>query len=97
MLSASRMLMVLDKKGNVVAYSGGSVPGGASVGLQAASTVLSAGSVYYGAKAISHGLENMHANVKSIPSNVNLKAGLKADFNANVSGNPSVTIRNLKQ
>src|SRR5580704_12670053 len=70
-LSASRMLVILDDNGNLGASSGGTVAGGGTVGLQAVTSMMSAGAVLYGAKAIQHGLEN--AKIKGIPSDYNIK------------------------
>src|SRR3990167_10746869 len=44
-LSASRMLVILDKKGNVSAYSGNTVSGAGAVSLQAAESALNAGAI----------------------------------------------------
>ena len=84
--SANRMLVILDKKGNVVAASGGTVAGPGSLGLETAGTVATAGAIYYGARAIQSGIS--HANVKvnnvpstitvkGIPSSIDINAGLK--------------------
>lgn len=71
-LSASRILVILDEKGNVAAYSGGTVSGLGSVGMQTAGTLAMAGSMIVGANAIEKGLTNMHTNVGGIPSHVNV-------------------------
>jgi hypothetical protein len=71
-LSASRMLVILDDKGNLSASSGGTVAGGGALGLQTAASVAGAGAVLYGAKAIQHGLEN--AKIKGIPSDFSINA-----------------------
>lgn len=77
--SASRMLVVLDKKGNVSAYTGGTVTGGGTVGLQAADTLVSAGAVVVGARAIQHGLENA-----SVKSSVNVKTNNSIDVTGSI-------------
>jgi hypothetical protein len=77
-LSASRMLIVLNDKGDLGASAGGTVTGAGVVTVQAATSLAASGAVLYGAKAIQHGLEN--AKIKGIPSTVNLNA--KADINA---------------
>src|SRR3990167_9741877 len=78
-LSTSQMLVILDEKGNVAAYSGGTVSGSGTVGLQTLSSLASAGSVVYGAIAIQRGLQHSNVNIKGIPSNenVNLNVNLK--------------------
>ena len=83
-LTANRMLVILDKKGNVVAYTGGSVAGIGSLGVQLAGPLATAGAVLAGSKAIQHGLENAAVNVKGIPStvNVNGNVGLNANIQA---------------
>ncbi|HTM63159.1 MAG TPA: hypothetical protein VL360_01505 [Gammaproteobacteria bacterium] len=70
-LSSSRMLVILDKKGNVSAYSGNTVNGAGFVAMQAAETVVSAGALVVGAQAIEHGLEN--TKIKGIPNSVRVK------------------------
>ncbi|MEO8401752.1 MAG: hypothetical protein ABI597_08155 [Gammaproteobacteria bacterium] len=83
-LSASRMLVVLNEKGDLGATTGGTVSGAGIVGLQAATSVVSSGAILYGAKAIEHGMENAH--VKGIPSNVNLNANANINANLHASG-----------
>ncbi len=78
--SASRMLVILDKKGNVSAYSGGTVAGGGTIGMQAVDTVVSAGAIVVGAQAIQHGLQN--TTIKGIPHSLKVKT----DSSINVSG-----------
>jgi hypothetical protein len=80
-LSASRMLVILDKKGNVSAFSGGTVAGTGPAVLQTLDTVVSAGAVVVGAQAIQHGLEN--AKVSGIPHSVTLNANHKIDVSGN--------------
>ena len=82
-LSASRMLVILDKKGNVSAYSGNTVSGAGAVSLQAAESALNAGAIVIGAKAIQHGLEN--ASVKGIPSTVKVQSDHNININASVT------------
>lgn len=86
-LSASRMIVVLDERGNVAAYSGGTVSGAGTVGLQTAGTLAGAGAIMYGAKAIKNGLQNSNvvATVKGVPSSVTVK-GIPSDFDINVTG-----------
>jgi hypothetical protein len=83
-LSSSHMLVVLDAKGNVAAYTGGTVPGLGTVGLQTGASLASAGAIYLGAKAIQNGLQGASVKVKG-PDNVNV------NVNANVNANASVT------
>ena len=87
-LSASRMLVILDKKGNVSAYTGGTVSGAGTIGLQAAESVASAGAIVLGAQAIEHGLEN--ASIKGIPRSLNVK-GIPNSFNLNSAHTIKVT------
>ena len=73
--SSSRMLVVLDKNGNIKAYSGGTVSGAGSVGLQAGATLATAGAIVYGA----HALQSTHVNVSGVPSKFSHKIGIDAD------------------
>jgi hypothetical protein len=59
-LSANRMLVILDKSGNVAAFSGGTVTGLGAVSMQAAGSAAIAGATIIGANALKHGLENAH-------------------------------------
>lgn len=80
-LSSSRMLVVLDEKGNVAAYTGGTVSGSGTVGLQTAGSLAGAGAIMYGAKAIKNGLQNANltTHVNGIPTNATV----------NITGIPS--------
>jgi len=80
--SASKMLVVLDKKGNVSAYTGGTVAGGGAIGMQAVDTVVSAGAIVVGAQAIQHGLEN--ASIKGIPHSLNVKTNSSIDISGSI-------------
>lgn len=71
-LSGSRMLVILDKDGNVSAFSGGTVQGAGALSLQAADTAISATAVVVGAKAIQKGLENSQIKVKGIPDTISV-------------------------
>lgn len=87
-LSSSRMLVVLDKKGNVSAYSGNTVSGAGSEVLQTAGTIISAGAVVVGAKAIQSGLQ--HTQVNGIPNSLTIKGipkSLKVNTNSHFSVN----------
>lgn len=83
-LSASRMVVILDEKGNVAAYSGGTVSGLGTVGLQTTATLATAGAIAYGGRAVEQGLThaNASANVKGIPSHVNIE-GVPSKFKFN--------------
>lgn len=70
--SSSKMLVIVNKKGDIVAYTGGTVEGMGTVGLQAASTILGAGAIYYGAKSIQSGLQSSSVTVKGVPSHVDV-------------------------
>lgn len=71
-ISGSRMLVVLNDKGDVTAYSGGTVQGTGSIAAQVADTAISATAMIVGAKAIEHGLENSKINIKGIPRSVDI-------------------------
>ena len=80
------MLVVFDKKGNVVASTGGTVSGIGTVGLETAGTMATAGAIYYGAKAIQNGVQHAKvsashsvngnvtatANINGLPQNINI-------------------------
>lgn len=70
-LSASRMLVVTDKKGKVLAYSGNTVAGTGPLAVSAADTVVTAGAMIAGAKAIQSGLQN--TQVKGVPNTFSIK------------------------
>ncbi len=69
-LSASRIMVILDEKGNIAAHTGGTVSGPGAVALETAGTVVTAGAIAYGARAIQQGLE--HTTVHGIPSRVSV-------------------------
>ncbi len=71
--ASSRMLVVLNKEGTVVAATGGTVSGPGTVGLQAAGTAATAGAMVYGANRIARGAENAAVQIKGIPSKVELQ------------------------
>ena len=75
------MLVILDKKGNVSAYTGGTASGWGTVALQTGGTVATAGAIAYGAKAIQNGLQNTQVQAKGIPNNFNVNGtvGLSKD------------------
>lgn len=74
-LSSSRMLVVLDQKGNVSAYTGTTVPGAGAVTMQAAESAVSAGAVIVGSQAIANGLQN--TRIRGIPETVRLKHDMR--------------------
>ena len=86
-LSSSRMLVVLDKRGNVSAYSGNTVSGAGSEALQTAGTIVSAGAVVVGARAIQSGLQ--HTQVSGIPNSLHIK-GIPQSVNVNTNNHLSV-------
>src|SRR3990167_4979324 len=86
-LSSSRMLVVLDKKGNVSAYSGNTVSGAGSEALQTAGTIVSAGAVVVGARSIQSGLQ--HTQVSGIPNSLHIK-GIPQSVNVNTNSHLSV-------
>lgn len=71
--ASSRMLVVLNKEGTVVAATGGTVSGPGTVGLQAAGTAVTAGAMVYGANQIARGAQNAAVQIKGIPSKVELE------------------------
>lgn len=79
-LSENHMVIVLNSTGNVVAYSGGTVSGLGTVGLETAGTVATAGAIVVGANAVKSGLEN--TKVHGIPKTLNIKT----DNAINVTG-----------
>jgi hypothetical protein len=80
--SANRMLLVTDKKGNVVAATGGTVSGPGTVGLETAGTIATAGAVYYGAKAVQNGVDHANVNVHNVPSSFTVK-GIPSSIDIN--------------
>lgn len=78
------MLVLVNKKGEVAAYSGGTSPGAGAVILQTSATLATAGSIAYTGHAIEQGLEK--AKISGIPSAFNL--------NGHVSTSHSVQIIN---
>jgi hypothetical protein len=81
-LSSSQMIVVLNKKGDVSAYTGGTVEGPGAVGLQTAGTVLTAGAIGYAGRAIENGLES--TTIKGIPSSFKLNANLDTSHSITV-------------
>lgn len=79
-LTSNRMLVVLNDKGDIAAYSGGTVAGGGQVGLSTAASIATSGAMIYGANALEHGLENVKATttVKGIPKSVDINANIHA-------------------
>jgi uncharacterized protein YceK len=76
-LAATRMIVILDKKGNVVASTGGTVAGGGTVGVETAGSIATAGAIVYGAKAIQHGLQNASVKMRGVPDKVDIDIGIK--------------------
>jgi hypothetical protein len=79
-LSTTRMLIILDKKGNVLASTGGTVAGGGTVGLQTAGTLATTTALVYGANAIEHGLQHATATVKGIPPSIDANVNITTDI-----------------
>lgn len=73
-LSASRMVVILDKKGNISAYNGNVVSGAGTVALEATGALATAGAIAYGAKAIQKGLQ------KTIPEKITVDTNSKIAF-----------------
>jgi hypothetical protein len=85
-LSATQMIVILDKKGNVSAYSGGTVSGWGPVALQTGAAVATAGSIAYGANVIGDSLKHPNVHVKGIPSTVNLNANVNSKASLDING-----------
>lgn len=77
-LNSSQMIVIVNKKGDVAAYSGGTTQGAGTVALQTGSTLLSAGAIAYAGKSIEHGLETTHVSANGIPSTFQVNANIKA-------------------
>jgi hypothetical protein len=84
-LSSSQMIVVMNKKGNVAAYSGGTTPGLGVVALQTSESVLTAGAIAYAGRSIEQGLKNTQVKMKGIPSNINVNTS--SDFHVVNKGN----------
>lgn len=78
-LTASRMVVILDKKGNVAAYTGGTASGFGAVAMQTTGELATAGAIVYGARAVQQGVQHSNVKVSGVPKSVNLKA----DINVN--------------
>lgn len=78
-LSASRMMVVLDKKGNVSAYSGNVISGAGAVALEAAGSFATAGAIVYGANAIQRGVQNSSVKVRGIPKQVRIDSNINIE------------------
>lgn len=81
-LSENSMLIVLNNKGDVAAYTGGTVTGVGTLGLQTAGTLVSAGAVVVGAKSIQHGLQN--TNVNGIPKSFDVNTKSSVDVSGSI-------------
>ena len=75
-LSASRMMVVLDKKGNVSAYTGNAVAGLGAVALDAAGSFATAGAIVYGANAMQRGVQNANVKVRGVPEKVTIDTNI---------------------
>lgn len=71
-LTSNQMIVVLNKKGEVAAYSGGTAAGAGTVGLQTGATILTAGAIAYAGHAFENGVQTM--KISGVPSNVTVNA-----------------------
>lgn len=69
-LTASRMLIVLDERGNIVAYVGGTTAGAGTVTLGVAGQAATAASVVYAGRELAQAIRNASIAVKGIPDTV---------------------------
>ena len=76
--TASEMLVVLNKNGDIAAYSGGTTAGAGTIGMQTGATILTAGAIAYAG----HSLAN--PNIKGIPSNVHVDGNIDSTHEINV-------------
>jgi len=88
-LSSSRMILVVDENGKVVASSGGTVQGGGAFTTQAAIGIVSAGATVYGFQALSQAIQGASATVKGIPSDVGVRAHGTVNGTVTIDGEPS--------
>lgn len=66
------MIIVMNKKGDVTAYSGGTTAGMGTVGLQTGASLLTAGAIAYAGRELEHGVQTIKIN--GVPSNINVNA-----------------------
>lgn len=88
-LSASRMLLVLDAQGRVVASSGGTVQGGGAFATQTVVNAAGAAATVYGFHALSQAIQNASLTVKGIPDNVGVHATGTVHSTGTIDGKPA--------
>ena len=88
-LSSSRMILVVDENGKVVASSGGTVQGGGAFTTQTAIGIVSAGATVYGFHALSQAIQGASVTVKGIPSDVGVHPHGTLNGTVTVDGKPS--------
>jgi len=88
-LSSSRMILVVDENGKVVASSGGTVQGGGAFTTQTAIGIVSAGATVYGFQALSQAIQGASVTVKGIPSDVGVHAHGTVNGTVTIDGKPS--------
>ena len=71
-LTASRMLVILDEDGRVVAFVGGTAQGGGTLAIQAGTQLVVAGAVIYGTRVIADVLRD-GVGLRGIPSTIRLQ------------------------
>lgn len=75
-LSASRMIVILNEQGDVIASTGSTVEGAGAVTTQMVGSFVIAASIFSGSQYLQHGLENVkaqiNATIKGIPSKMTL-------------------------
>lgn len=77
-LTASEMLVVLNKNGDVAAYTGGTTAGAGTVGLETGASVLTAGAIAYAGRSLAN------AHIKGIPSNIHVAGNIDSTHVINV-------------
>jgi len=88
-LSSSRMILVVDENGKVVASSGGTVQGGGAFTTQTAIGIVSAGATVYGFHALSQAIQGASVTVKGIPSDVGVHPHGTLNGTVTIDGKPS--------
>jgi len=87
-LSSSRMILVVDENGKVVASSGGTVQGGGAFATQTAIGIVTAGATVYGFHALSQAIQGATVTVKGIPSDVGVHAHGTVNGTVTMDGKP---------
>jgi len=83
-MNSTQMILVMNKKGDVAAYTGGTTEGVGAIALQTGGTVLTAGAIAYAGHAIQHGLETTNVQTTGIPSTFNIKGTLDTNHSIHI-------------